>query len=46
VVGVVSPRDISTAMTAADLRHAQPYPLLGADLTVGATEAPPPPRRL
>jgi Zn-dependent protease/CBS domain-containing protein len=32
VIGVVSPRDISTAMARADLRGTQPYPLLGADV--------------
>jgi CBS domain-containing protein len=35
VVGLVSPRDISGAMVAADLRASQPYPLLGADLNAG-----------
>jgi len=37
VVGLVSPRDISNAMALADLRAAQPYPLLGADLNAGPT---------
>jgi hypothetical protein len=32
VIGVVSPRDISTQMAVADLRATQPYSLLGADL--------------
>lgn len=35
VVGVVSPRDISTLMQISDLRSLQPYPLLGADLNAG-----------
>jgi Zn-dependent protease/CBS domain-containing protein len=35
VIGVVSPRDISAAMAGADLRAAQPYPMLGADLNAG-----------
>jgi CBS-domain-containing membrane protein len=32
VIGVVSPRDVSTAMARADLRATRPYPLLGADV--------------
>ncbi|OLB78700.1 MAG: hypothetical protein AUI14_12530 [Actinobacteria bacterium 13_2_20CM_2_71_6] len=36
IAGVVSPTDISTAMTIADLRSPPPYPLLGADLNAGA----------
>ncbi len=39
VIGVVSPRDISTLMGIADLRSLQPYPLLGADLNAGRAAA-------
>jgi Zn-dependent protease/predicted transcriptional regulator len=35
VIGLVSPRDISTVMASTDLRGTQPYPLLGADLNTG-----------
>lgn len=38
VIGVVSPRDISTAMTVADLRSTPPYPL-GADLNSAGSGA-------
>jgi Zn-dependent protease/predicted transcriptional regulator len=42
VVGVVSPSDISTAMARADLRGAQPYPLLGADVNAQPERGPAP----
>jgi Zn-dependent protease/CBS domain-containing protein len=35
VVGIVSPRDISTQLTVSDLRTGSPYPLLGGDLSAG-----------
>jgi Zn-dependent protease/predicted transcriptional regulator len=35
VIGLVSPRDISTVMAVTDLRGTRPYPLLGADLNAG-----------
>jgi CBS domain-containing protein len=35
VVGIVSPRDISSQLVVGDLRSAGPYPLLGADLSTG-----------
>jgi Zn-dependent protease/CBS domain-containing protein len=35
VVGIVSPRDISTQLALGDLRAGSPYPLLGGDLTAG-----------
>jgi Zn-dependent protease len=39
VVGLVSPRDISSAMAVANLRASQPYPLLGADLNAAPAAA-------
>jgi Zn-dependent protease/predicted transcriptional regulator len=38
VIGLVSPRDISTVMALTDLRGTQPYALLGADLNAGRSE--------
>lgn len=35
IVGILSPSDISRALALADLRGAQPYPVRGADLTLG-----------
>jgi Zn-dependent protease len=40
VVGIVSPRDISHVLTAADLRGSEPYPLLGADLSASRQPVP------
>jgi len=35
VIGIVSPRDISTRLALGDLRTGSPYPLLGGDLSAG-----------